>query len=201
MSRAKVIGLIVGIAGWIGCVAAGFCALQQYSASTGAASFPRNAGEFFSSHRHPGRPLVVMAVHPRCPCSSASLAELGDFLARSRGGCDALLLQYHPENPVADWPTDALPRRLGGVNVDLIFDRGGKIATALGAATSGHLVFVDAKGAVRFTGGITLARGHRGRSPAQDAMLEVLAGGSPTLVNAPVFGCALEPVCPAPASQ
>jgi hypothetical protein len=199
MSRRKVIGLTTGVAVWIGCVAAGFCALQRYSAVAGESFTPRNPEEFFSAHRQPNRPLVVMAVHPRCPCTSASLAELGDFLARSRGGCDALLLQYHPENPDPDWSDDdALPTRLGGVRVGVLLDRGGKIAMTLGAATSGHVVFVDANGAVRFAGGITVARGHRGRSPAQDAMLEVLSGAQPNTVSAPVYGCALAPECSAP---
>ena len=199
MPPRKVIGLTTGVAVWIGCVAAGFCALQRYSAVAGDSFAPRSPEEFFSAHRQPNRPLVVMAVHPRCPCTSASLAELGDFLARSRGGCDALLLQYHPENPDSDWSDDdALPTSLGGVQVGVLIDRGGKMATALGAATSGHAVFVDARGTVRFAGGITIARGHRGRSPAQDAMLQVLSGAESNIVSAPVFGCALAPECSAP---
>jgi hypothetical protein len=198
MSRRKVIGLSTGVALWIGCVAAGFCALQHYSAGAGAAFAPREAEEFFSAHRQLNRPLVVMAVHPRCPCTSVSLAELGDFLARSRGACDALLLQYHPENPDPDWSADELPTRLGGVRVGVLLDPGGKIATTLGAATSGHVIFVDAQGTVRFAGGITIARGHRGRSPAQDAMLDVLNGSHPEIVSAPVYGCALAAECSAP---
>lgn len=201
MSRGKVICLTSAVAAWIGCVAAGFCALQEYSAGAGAAFLPNNPDEFLAAHRQPNRALVVMAVHPRCPCSSASLAELGDFLARSRGACDALLLEYHPETADSDWPTDTLPRQLGGVDVERMLDRGGKLASALGAATSGHVVFVDARGTLRFAGGITIARGHRGRSLAQDAMLEVLKGGHPDTISAPVYGCALAPECSAPAGS
>lgn len=195
MSRWRAIGLGAGTTFWLGCIAAGFFALQRYSAQEGRAYPPQQPEQFFATHRKPGRPLLVMAVHPRCPCSDASLAELGDLLARSGGKCDALLVQYHPEQDSTDWPVDTLPRRLGRVRVNVLLDVGGKIASALGAATSGHVVFADAQGAIRFTGGLTVSRGHRGRSPAQDAILKLLSGSKPDLRSAPVYGCALEPEC------
>lgn len=198
MSLRITIGLGAGVALWVACLATGFAALQRYSAKSGPAHAPRDAAQFFSAHRAAHRPLLVMAVHPRCPCSEASLAEMGDLLARSHGECDGLLLQYHPEQDAADWPADALPARLGGVAVKVVLDRGGQLAAMLGAATSGHVLFADAGGALRFTGGLTLGRGHRGRSPAQDAILEILHGGNAALTSAPVYGCALEPVCAAP---
>jgi hypothetical protein len=140
-----------------------------------------------------------MAVHPLCPCTDASLAELGDLLARSHGACDALVLEYQPLRPNNEWPASAPTRELGGVSVPVRRDPAGKLAVALGAKTSGHVVFADATGAARFHGGLTLSRGHRGRSPAQDAILDFLAGRSPKLASAPVYGCALAPECRAEA--
>jgi len=197
----KILGLAFGVALWIGGITAGFCALQRYSVTDGQARTPGDTtGVFFAAHRQPGRALLVMAVHPLCPCTRASLDELGDLLARSRGACDALLLQYHPLDGTPDWPVDSSPRKLGGVEVQVLLDRGGKTAAELGAETSGHVVFVDAKGVVRFHGGLTIARGHHGRAAAQDAILELLGGGHPAIVSAPVFGCALESECsPSPA--
>lgn len=198
MSRRKTIGLGAGVALWLSCIAAGFGALQRYSAKAGPVNAPANAAQFFATHRQPGKPLLVMALHPNCPCSEASLAELGDLLARSHGACDTLLLQYHPEQDLPDWQTSPLVKELGGIPVRTVLDRGGKLAATLGAATSGHVFFSDAQGAIRFSGGITISRGHRGRSPAQDAILGMLAGGSPTLSSSPVYGCTLEPECSAP---
>lgn len=159
---------------------------------------PHNAEQFFAAHRLPNRPLLVMALHPRCPCSEASLAELGDLLARSRGACDALLLQYHPETDASGWSTAVAPQPLGGVTARVVLDPGGKLAAALGAATSGHVILADAHGTVRFAGGLTVSRGHRGRAPAQNAILEMLQGGNPSLTSAPVYGCTLAPECSAP---
>lgn len=198
MSLRKTIGLGAGVALWVACLATGFAALQRYSAKSGPAHAPRDAAQFLATHRAAHRPLLVMAVHPRCPCSEASLAEMGDLLARSHGACDALLLQFHPEQDAADWPKDAMPTTLGGVAVKVVLDRGGKTAAMLGAATSGHVFFADADGALRFNGGLTIGRGHRGRAPAQDAILEILHGGQATLTSAPVYGCTLEAACAAP---
>ena len=169
--------LTVAIAVWLMGIVAGFAGLQAYSAKAGAFRPPsETALDFLSSHRTPGRPLLVMAVHPRCSCTDASLSELGDLLARSHGACDALLLQYHP----AGWSTGAAFQMLGGVRVPVMSDPDGQIAWKLGAETSGHCVLVDAQGVIRFYGGLTVARGHRGRSPAQDAILEVVGGGKIT---------------------
>jgi hypothetical protein len=169
-----------------------FGALERYSSTPGAARAPEAAAALFlGSQRQPGRPLLVMVVHPRCPCTEASLAELGDLLARSHGAIDALLLEYQARG----WPPPPATVELGGVRIPIVPDIDGAVAATLGAETSGHCVFVDAQGKIRFHGGLTLARGHRGRSPAQDAILATAAGGKWSLVSAPVFGCSLASDC------
>lgn len=196
MSTHKIFALAAALVAWVAALTTGFAALQRYAATAGRASPPgARAAELLAQQRHPGRGLIVMAVHPLCPCTDASLAELGDLLARSRGMCDALILQYEPAQPPADWPERVANRQLGGVRVPVLLDGSGELASALGAQTSGHALFVDAAGVIRFHGGLTLARGHRGRSPAQDAILSLLAGQRPAVTTAPVFGCALAPEC------
>jgi hypothetical protein len=181
---------------WVACIAAAFAYLNRYSSIPGAAFDPKqSAGEFLASVRQPGRPVILVAVHPRCPCTDATLAELGDLLARSDGRCDAVMLEFQPLNPTSDWPKPATNQTLGGVPVRIITDTEGQLAEKIGAHTSGHLVLVDATGAIRFRGGLTLSRGHRGRSPAQDAILATIMGREPALNKAPVFGCALLPDC------
>lgn len=197
MLPGKTIALAAALTVWAGGLATGFAMLEHYAAAAGTVHAPTAAAaEFLRQHQKPGRALLVMAVHPLCPCTDASLAELGDLLARSRGACDALLLQYEPASPEAEWPTDST-RDLGGMSVSVLPDRRGELASALGAETSGHTIFVDAAGAIRFNGGLTVARGHRGRAPAQDAILAALAGRSMTLAQAPVFGCSLLSPCAA----
>ena len=181
---------------WVACIAAAFAYLNRYSSIPGAAfDAKQSACEFLASMRQPGRPVILVAVHPRCPCTDATLAELGDLLARSAGRCDAIMLEFQPLNPASDWPKSATSRTLGGVPVRVVADPAGQLAEKIGAHTSGHLVLVDKAGEIRFRGGITLSRGHRGRSPAQDAMLATIMGREPALTKASVFGCALLPDC------
>jgi hypothetical protein len=195
MFRHQSFVILAGAALWLLLVVAGFSALQHYAAQAGLLREPaQSAVTWLQQHRQPGRPLLVMAIHARCPCTDASLSELADFLARSRGGCDALLLRYVPAlSAVSDWPAGDDRRELGGTSVPVMADPDGKIAAQLGAFTSGSVVFLDAAGEVRFHGGLTLARGHRGRSPAQDALLALLDHRTDEhfLTTAPVYGCAL----------
>jgi len=183
---------------WVAGVAVGFAALERYAVEAGPArGTEARAVAFLRAQQQPGRALLAMAVHPRCPCTDASLAELGDLLARSRGACDALIVEYLPSSPPPDWPAPGDHRELGGVRARVQPDRNGDLALAMGALTSGHVVFLDASGTLRFEGGITLARGHRGRAPAHEAILDALQGSAAAVPPAPVFGCALQEKCAA----
>ncbi|HEX2099937.1 MAG TPA: hypothetical protein VHF69_04710 [Candidatus Synoicihabitans sp.] len=179
---------------WLVTVGAGFAGLNRYAATTGSADAPSvDVAEMLATHRRPGHPLAVMMIHPKCPCTDASLAEFADFLARAGSACDGLLVQLAPLDAGADWQSGPT-RVLGGRTVAVVNDFDGRVAASLGAQTSGHVVLLDEAGAVRFHGGITLARGHRGRSPGQDAMLAAVAHRSAAveLCGAPVYGCPLQ---------
>lgn len=186
---------LLGLAAlWFAGLVGGFAALQAYAGRPGrVAAPPASAPSWLEAHRRPGRPLLVMAVHARCPCTDASLGELADFLSQTHGQCDALLLRYSPDAATA--PRAGETRELGGVAVPLLADADGRLAATLGALTSGSTVLVDAAGRIRFHGGLTLERGHRGRSPAQDALLALVADRrTAALPAAPVYGCPLPQV-------
>lgn len=183
--------LALGI--WAAAVVAGFGAMIRYASRPGACYAPSSeaAAALYAQFGHAGRPLLVMAVHPRCPCTEASLGEMGDLLARSRGACDALLLTYQAPG----WPVPPATRRIADVTARVVPDLEGATAKTLGAATSGDVLLIDGRGRVRYYGGLTPARGHRGEIAAQDGILEVIAGGSGKVKSAPVFGCSLRDKC------
>lgn len=198
MSPRKFIVLSLGVIVWVAGAVSGFVALQRYAAAEGAAEEPSlDAATFVAEHRRPGRALIVMAVHPRCPCTNASLGELTDLMARAGDKLDAILLEYEPVDRPADWPRSSSARKFAGRPSVVIADRGGRMAAAIGAHTSGHVIFADTSGSIRFHGGITVARGHRGLSPAQSAILDVVKGAEPVLATAPVYGCSLDAACAA----
>ena len=76
------------------------------------------------------RPTLVVAAHPLCPCTRATVAELTRVLTSYAGKVDANILILLPESAGHGWgPTDGL-RRLGTMaGVQLIDDPGGKEAT------------------------------------------------------------------------
>ena len=178
--------LTAGAALWIGTIVASFGALERYSLQAGPAGAPAvGAPAWLRAHQKGHRPLLALVIHPLCPCTDASLAEVRDFMVRSEGRCDVLIVQ------VSDSAALEVGQTIAGTTISTLRDRDGSIARLLGARTSGDSVFVDAEGRLRFQGGITIARGHRGESPAQLALLDLVDGRTATLCVSPVYGCSL----------
>jgi hypothetical protein len=75
--------------------------------------------------------------------------------------------------------------------VTIHFDQGGREAGLFGAATSGQTDLYDAHGTLKFSGGITAARGHAGDNAGRDALAAWISTGTAHRPGAPVFGCAL----------
>lgn len=137
-------------------------------------------------------PTLVMVAHPRCPCTLASLDALERLLAGASRPVRAYLLLTVPEGATPEFASgEALERarRLSGVIV--VLDADGRETARFGARTSGHVLAFDADGHLRFAGGITPSRGHRGDAPGRRALAALLAG-APAVDAAPVFGCPLE---------
>lgn len=173
---------------WAAAVLVGLGWMGRYAATAGDMHRPDADGlDWANAVRTPGRPLLVMAVHPRCPCTSASLSELDTLIRRRPADCDVVILEYSLE---AD-ATGRTTRELGGLTVPVIPDPAGRLAARLGAVTSGHAVLVGADGQVRFHGGLTIARGHRGPAPGQEAVLSALTGNPVPFTTTPVYGCKL----------
>lgn len=133
---------------------------------------------------------LIMLVHPQCPCSRASVAELERLLVETRDRVQAHVLVVRPPGAPEPWERTALWDRAAAIpGVTVHTDLDGEQARLFGATASGHVVVYDAAGRLRFRGGITGARGHEGdnpgRSRARAAILEGDAGEGPT------FGCAL----------
>jgi len=184
----------LGVILWVGSLLTAFGALARYGSQPGPAARPARASDpadLLAAYRRPGHPLLVMVVHPRCPCTDASLDEMGELLSRTAGACDAVLVRYQ----AANWPAAPKTERLADRTVPVLSDPDGRLAARLGAETSGHCLLIDAQGVVRFEGGLTPARGHRGSSPGQDAILSLVRGGPSAVTSAPVFGCSLANAC------
>jgi hypothetical protein len=185
--------LVAAVAVWLGAVAAGFLWLLDYSMTPGVrgptpAVWPADS----AIERASGTPTLVMFAHPLCPCSRASLSELGELL-RKAGPMAAHVLMLAPHDAGSDWKDPGLREAAAAIpHVRVAADDDGVEARRFGATTSGHVVIYGRDGRLLFSGGITAARGHLGDNLGLQRALAALGAGAPTCVESPVFGCSLK---------
>jgi hypothetical protein len=138
------------------------------------------------------QPTLVMFVHPHCPCTRASLAELTAILTQCNGKIACRLVFVRPAEVAADWEQTDLWRtakRLPGV--DVVLDSTGDQARRFGAQTSGECFLYDARGRLLFHGGITQSRGHEGDNSGRQAIISLVEGRIAESNRTEVYGCAL----------
>lgn len=178
---------------WIGVIGGGWYAMQAYQLAPGpsqAAVRLWPAGVPFALD--PQRPTLVLAAHPDCPCTRASLEELGRVAARLDTRVATHVLFY--SDPAFDtaWRAGAGWRLASAVRgAALHADPDGRAARALGLQTSGHILLFAPDGRRLFSGGITPARGERGASAGASALIDLATTGRAARDTAPVFGCLL----------
>jgi len=172
---------------------------SRYEQTPGQASHaPKECPDALA--REPGHGLVVMALHPRCPCSRASLSELEVLASSPHSPPIDIVVLTCTNNDGPDWTNSANCIRAKAIpGAKLIVDTGGRIASSLGMKTSGHVVAYDDAGRLVLTGGITPSRGQIGpnvglRMLSQLGKLQTQDGrptSEPTPLVTPVYGCEL----------
>src|SRR5215470_12024 len=140
----------------------------------------------------PGRHTLVMFVHPKCPCTRASMSELNVIMNAERAHTSAFVVFLRPEGVDESWERTDTWDAAGNVpNAVRLVDRDGVEADRFGAQTSGHVVLYDPMGRLLYSGGITDSRGHVGDNMGRRSVLELLAAGAASPGTHAVFGCAL----------
>lgn len=184
---------VVALVGW--CLGIGVCtaALIAYSYRPGRqGEAPARWPQWAEAVHDADKPRLLMFAHPRCPCSSASMAELARLMAAARGRLEATVYFYRPADEQDAWSHSSTWRAAAVIpGVGVRVDPEGRLARRFGAATSGHVVFYDAHDRLRFSGGITLGRGHEGDNTGRSTILQMLDPHrqASTMKNTAVFGC------------
>ena len=180
--------------GWGAAVAVGIGSLLNYESAPGTvAAVPKSWPES-GIKLAANRATLVMAAHPHCPCTRASVAELAKVMARVEGKVTAYILFSKPENSGADWEDTALRRSAAAIpGVTTLTDAGGAEAARFGAETSGHTVLFAPDGRLLFSGGITQSRGHAGDNAGADAIVSLARNHTADRAETFVFGCSLPP--------
>ncbi len=178
---------------WVLVVAVGVKRVAAYDTTPGAQQ-PSPPHWPASSRLTPvaGRSTLLMFVHPKCPCSRASLSELNAIMNGDRDHASAIVVFLRPPGAPADWEQVDTWTAAGHVpNATRFVDLDGAEADRFSARTSGQVVLYDADGRLVFAGGITGSRGHAGENVGRQTVLRLLAGASADRAGHAVFGCAL----------
>lgn len=142
--------------------------------------------------RAAGASTIIMAAHPWCPCTRASLEELNLLLVRYRGRVNAYVLFLSPSDVGNSWDDTDTRRRAREVpGLVPVSDRDGAESRRFRLGVSGQIAFYDNGGRLRFHGGITAARGHGGPNAGRARVASLLERGTADGSEHPVFGCAL----------
>ena len=178
---------------WLAVVGTGFSALIAYELTPGDTGKP--PATLVETPEAPSETpgyTLVMAAHPRCPCTRASVNELAVLMTRLQGKLTATVWFYTPADAPADWARTALWKSAASFpGVTTKADPEGKIAAKLGAETSGHVLLFDPTGKRVFAGGITGARGHEGDNAGLRSVEALVLGNATTATTTPVFGCSI----------
>ncbi|EMI19581.1 RedB [Rhodopirellula maiorica SM1] len=189
---------ILSFAVWI--TAYGFKVDTSNLANT-AANWPSDSSLTFTSDR----PSLLLFLHPKCPCSKATLTELETILSNGptvmKTEPNVVVVASVPGNAETAWADTSLIKRAAQLaNANLYIDSDGVETARFGVTTSGTVMLFDNHGKRAFSGGITISRGHEGRSIGgellQDRLVLAMQNGprvdrDGAIQSPPVFGCAL----------
>ena len=183
------------IMAWISAIAVGTFALWQYDSEPGPAGHrnPTLASQARSELDEPNRFKICVFLHPRCPCSVATVRELERMLSLIAKPIDVHAYLYCPRSETESWTkvgAGEVVRKIPGMNVTIDWDA--DLARQLGVETSGHLLVYSPSSELGFTGGITTSRGHEGDSAGKLHILSIINNGVKTgVLDEPVYGCPL----------
>jgi len=178
--------------------------IWNYAAAAGPASEPPSDWPATSALPHPdaGHATLIFALHPRCPCSRATVGELAAIMTHAGDRLRAYALVILPAGMPEGWERTDLwdsAERIPGVKV--LVDPEGREAALFGTLTSGSVALFDVNGRLIFSGGITAARGHAGDNAGRAAVIALAQGEKPQVSRTDVYGCPLlqAPTPPNPA--
>jgi hypothetical protein len=188
----------LAIAGWATAIGACWWKLAAYEFRLDAGPTAAVLAHWPSDtnlSRSAGRPAVLFFMHPKCPCTRASIAELERLLVldqRGRHSPQLTVVVTVPANAAEDWlTTETVERARALANASIVIDRGGAEARRFGVATSGSVMWFDVKGRRLYAGGITASRGHEGDNAGRDALVGLLRGSREPAFGVPALGCRL----------
>jgi len=197
--RTRVLARVLSVCGvlvWLGAIGLGVAKVLEYEWTPGALGRGlEHPGEIGAGWENSTATLVV-ALHPECPCSRATVEAI-DRLVAALPGRLAVHAVFLDVAAGGRRPQDsALWQRIGRIpGARAHVDASGLWCGGEAFKTSGEVCVFSAEGKLLFHGGVTASRGHEGPSRGAEAIVAALREAGPQLASvarAPVFGCGLE---------
>ncbi len=178
---------------WVIVLLAGLRQVTRYDSVPGISAHPQKSWPSASGiHFIRGNYNLVLAAHPQCPCTRASLEELAQLLSHFPKKLNACVLFYKPHGFEDGWEKTGFWKSASLTpGIQVMTDVDGKKATLFDATTSGQVVLYDPNGHLVFSGGITSSQGHIGANNGSEAIAALINGEHTSYRNTPVFGCSL----------
>lgn len=179
---------------WLLAATAGLLALANYNSKPGDPGQPPPHWPVgVSLTRQGAKPTLLMFLHPRCPCSRASLSELARLAVDERDRFDLAVVFVQPAGVAEDWSqADLWDTALANRDLHVVLDSGGVLARRFGAQTSGQVLLYDRAGVLQFDGGLTPGRGHVGDSFGRSRLQAIATGQVPASpATCATYGCPL----------
>lgn len=184
-SRKALVGLIV--VGWGVLLAGAFSFLIRYE-STAAPAGPVG-GAANPLFKNSDQATLVVGLHPHCPCSKATVAELNKVLGHAPKKAQLVVYAFKPKDEADSWVDSSTVSTLKKLGARVEIDADGAMARRLGLSASGQMQLFSAQGELLYNGGITAGRGHEGDNAGAQALIDLLQKGGLDRKSAPVFGC------------
>jgi hypothetical protein len=185
---------LLGGGAWLFLIITGFGYLLQYENTPGllSAQVPKTWPAASRLAAPSGEPVLLMLLHPKCPCSRASVQELEKMMTNLQGRVRVYALFVRPEGFSSKDLKSALWRHAEKIpGVTAVADDARAEVRLFGASLSGETFLYGANGNLVFHGGLTAGRGHEGPNAGQKAVVDFLRDGKTPLTKTFAFGCSL----------
>ncbi len=176
---------------WLTGLAVGFFGLYTYEFSgttdTNSPAYWPDDIPLLSSKQGP---TLLFFVHPRCPCTAASISELDRVLSRNPSSYQTYVVFPVPSRAPTGWlfgSNHSAAQRLP--HAEIIEDDSASITNTFGVVLSGTTLVYGPDGRLIYEGGITASRGHAGTSYGSLALEAIAQGDTSPRTGIPVFGC------------
>ncbi len=178
---------------WLSAIGYGFSILLHYqfkanSEVTGIESWPNNS----KLKLDPRLDTLLIFVHPHCPCSRASVAELNKLLTSFHQKLHTIVIFSKPKSKDDVWLKSDLWTKAESLPGAIIYvDDDNEEAKKFMTNTSGEVLLFKSNGTLVYHGGITGSRGHEGDNKGKTLISNYLKTGRMPGEEGQAFGCSL----------